>query len=92
VIQQAYDFVKSKQLQIPRQNHGTINASKATIRFSMDSRSDAGNVGGTFHWQRDKYAGQVPLLYNHIICLLIMILFQEFAVQAESATNEHVLN
>jgi hypothetical protein len=46
VIQQAYDFVKSKQLQIPRQNNGTINASKATVRFFLDSTSDAGNVAG----------------------------------------------
>jgi hypothetical protein len=36
VIQRAYDFVKSEQLQIPRPNNGTINSSKTTIRFSMD--------------------------------------------------------
>jgi hypothetical protein len=47
VIQQAYDFVKSKQLQIPRQNNGTINLLKATIQLSLDSTSGAGSVGVT---------------------------------------------
>jgi hypothetical protein len=58
----------------------------------MDSTTNTGNVGVTFHWQRNKYAGQVPLLYNHIVRVLITTLFQEYAVQAESATNVHVLN
>jgi hypothetical protein len=49
-------------------------------------------VAVTFHWQRNKYAGQVPLLYIHIIRVLITTLLQEYTVQAGSAPSEHVLN